>query len=91
MVNTGQLKSPSSFAQFQFLQKPHVCQQSQGSVDRGQRDLHVQLYQLLMHVLRAEVVATAEPFEQPQNPLPLRRQASTVLMQSLLQCSALSD
>jgi hypothetical protein len=37
------------------------------------------------------VVATAEPFEQPQNPLPLRRQASTVLVQSLLQCSVLSD
>ena len=91
MVITGQFKSSATFAELKLLQKSHVSQQSQGSVDRGQRNLHVQLDQLLMHVLSREMVAAAEAFEQLQNPLPLGSQTTTVLVQTLLQCFVLSD
>ena len=89
--NPTQFKTAAAFTQFQFLEKAHVGEQAQRAVHRRQRHLHLELHQLLVHVFRTEVIAGAQPFKQFQNTLALRGEASTVLMEALLQCSILVD
>ena len=87
VIIQGQFKPSPAFAQFQFLKKPHVGQQAQGAIHRGQGHLHLQSHQFVVHVLGAEVTAGSPPLEQLKNPLTLRGQTTAVLVQALLQGS----
>ena len=84
VIIQGQFKPSPAFAQFQFLKKPHVGQQAQGAIHRGQGHLHLQSHQFLVNVFSAEVTTGPASLEQLKNPLTLRGQTTAVLVQALL-------
>jgi len=84
VIGDGQFKASAAFSELQLLKKTHICQQTQGSINRREGYLELLLGQLLMHLFRTEVTSRTSFAEQIKNPLALRSHPTAVLMQSLL-------
>ena len=84
-VVTGEkLKTSTSLAQLQLLEKPHLHQQAQGAVNGGKGNLRLLIEKLLMHVFSTEMATCTHPLEQFENAQPLWSQPTTVLMKAAL-------
>ena len=84
VIPLGKLKAPPAFTELQLLQKSYVRKQAKRPIDGGQRNLHLQGGQLLMHLLRTQVAAGSAMFEQFEDPFSLGCQTTTIIMQALL-------
>jgi hypothetical protein len=78
----GQLKAPTALGQLKLLQQSHRTEQPQGAVDRGQRHPLVAAQQPLVNRLGAEMGPLSEALKQGQDPLTLRGQSLTAVMQA---------
>ena len=79
---TGELKATATLREFELLQQPHATEEPEGSVDGGEGHPLLGTQKPLVHLLRPQVTAFANPLKQGQHPLALGGQTLTAIMKT---------
>jgi len=74
VTGPDQLEAAPPLRQLQLLEEAHGAEQPQGAIHRRQGDPRLGSQQPLMHLLGTEMAAFAQPLEQIEDALALRRE-----------------
>ena len=79
---SGQLKAPASLRKLKLLKQPHGTQQTQGAIHGGQGYPLLGPQEPLVNLFSTEMGPLTNALKQGQNPLPLRGEPLTTIMEA---------